>query len=165
MNVSNTFLKLFWFSICFIGNLYQIIQISSDYFQYEIVTTIIVNFPLKFSAPAQTICFHETRTINWDKLLLIKPNIRDDLNISHLNSVDAIVNYTKRQSLSGTRKIQGIVFKDMGLKTRASVTYNSTEMFNDCSLVLSDGSTQIRKSCHELFNISTYRYSYTCGQN
>ena len=61
-------LKLSWFVICFSGNLYQIGQISDDFMQYQIVTTINVNFPDTFTAPAVSVCFFETDVVDWDKL-------------------------------------------------------------------------------------------------
>lgn len=134
MNFLSSTFKLIWFFICFVGNMYQIGQISNQFFRYEIVTTVNLNFPDIFTAPAISVCFYEIEIVNWDRMESIKPNIKEDLNISQL-SENEINEMRKKMLTSAKRKFQGDLFSGMDIKTRSQVSSTHDELFSDCLLV------------------------------
>ena len=78
-------IKVIWFLVCFAGNVYQVAQISENFFEYQIVTTINVNYPAMFLVPAISVCLFEIHVTNIEKLMELKPNLKEDLNISSLS--------------------------------------------------------------------------------
>lgn len=125
--------KLSWFAICLIGNMYQIGQISDQFFKYEIVTTINVNFPSKFTAPAINFCFYEVELVDWNKLVAIKPTIKEELNLSSLSN-EEIIRKVKLMPFSPKKKFQGTMFDGWNIKTRSQIIATFNELFSFCSL-------------------------------
>lgn len=134
--VSSTF-KLFWFVICFSGNIYQIGQISGQFFKYEIITTISVNFPEKFTAPAINICFFEVELVDWDKLISVNPNIKEELNMSLLSN-EEVIRKVKLIPFHPKRKFQGIMFDGWNIKQRSQIVTTFGELFSYCLLTDSE---------------------------
>lgn len=120
--------------------MYQIGQISNQFFQYEIVTTVNLNFPDIFTAPAMSVCFYEIEIVDWDKMEKFKPTIKEDLNISQLS--DNEINEKLQSMLTGDkRKFQGNLFSGMDIKTRSNVSSAYNGLFSFCFMVdTEDGS-------------------------
>ena len=125
--------KLSWFAICFTGNMYQIGQISDQFFKYEITTTISVNFPSKFIAPAINFCFNEVELVDWDKVVAIKPTIKEELNLSSLSN-EEINRKVKLLPYALKRKFQGTMFDGWKIKTRSQIVATFNELFSLCLL-------------------------------
>lgn len=126
-------LKFFWFTICAIGNLFQIGEITDQFFKYEIVTTINVNFPDTFTAPAISSCFYQVELVDWSKLLGLKPRIKEQINMSS-SSIEEIIEEIHTMSLFKKRVIEGIVFQGMDIEARLEVMIAFDELFQECSL-------------------------------
>lgn len=125
--------KTIWFAVCFIGNVFQIVKISDQFFKYEIVTTISVSFPDIFVAPAISVCFFEIELVDWDKLILIKPNVKQQLNMSSLSN-EEITQKINTMSFFGKRKFQGIMFDGLNIEERSKIIKPFDSLFNECSL-------------------------------
>lgn len=160
MKIITTSLKVIWFLVCIAGNIYQITKISSGYLEYQIFSTINVNFPYSLEAPSMGICFYETQIADLDMLESVNPSFKEDLNISSLTN-EEIIHELKHQGLVEKRKFQGIMFKGLDLKTRSQVTYNFTDLFSHCLLVKPDGARQVFGNCSSLFDIVSYHFLYT----
>ena len=157
-----TVLKVIWFIFCLSGNLYQIAEIASDFFSYQIVTTINVNFPETFLAPAMGVCLYEIQIADLDKLEAVRPTFKEDLNMSSWTN-DQIHHKLKSVGVADKRKYQGIMFKGLDIKTRSQVVYKFHDLFSDCLLVKPDGGRQKSGKCSDLFQIVYYRFLlYVC---
>lgn len=159
MSYSATIVKISWFLVCFAANLYQIQQISSDFFNYQIVTTIDVKFPETFHVPAITFCFFEAEIVNWDKLEQVKPDVKEKLNVSSLSD-EEIIKKIKLMSFFVKKDYQGIMFQGLDIKTRTSLLYQFHDLFGQCALVEKDGATIKFGNCSDFFDIVTYHESY-----
>lgn len=125
--------KLFWLIICSIGNIYQVSRICSEFFKYEIVSTVNADFPDIFIAPALSICLDEIELVNFDKLERIKPNIKKLLNYQSYSDEKAHEELTK---IDFGKKIdfQVKMFLNLSIKQRNEVTSTADEIFTFCGL-------------------------------
>lgn len=157
-------LKFVWLMVCLSCNMYQVGEISTEFFKYEVSTLITVKYPDNLLLPKLGICYNEIQLINWEELPKIKPNIIADLSVnSSINATSRIEDVIKVMKDSKTdegRRYQGIIFKDMDIATRRSVLYNSSDLFNFCFLVVGDGGKFSMNNCSGHFNISYFQYSY-----
>lgn len=153
-------IKVIWFLICFGGNLYQVTQISLDYLEYQIVTTINVNFPDFFNVPAINVCLYETQIVNLGKLFKYKPTIKSELNFTKLTN-EEIVKLLKNQLLGEKMVTQGLMAKGLTTSQRIDLTYHFNDLFTGCQLVRSDGSWDYGSNCSNLFDIVPYRFGYS----
>lgn len=151
--------KYLWLLICIAGNLYQVEQITSNYLQYQIVTTTSVQFPAEFKVPSLSLCVSETEIVNWEKLETTKPGIKDKLNLTNLSDQEII---TKLHSMRFFLKIyfQGIMFEGLDVKTRASLVYQFHDLFELCSIIEKDGTSIKVGNCSDLFQIETFHFTY-----
>lgn len=134
-------LKLIWFCVCFSGNLYQIGQISDDFFRYQIVTTVNINFPDSFVAPAPSLCLYEVDIVDWKKLLILKPDVKERLNDSSLSN-EEMDRKIRDMSFVGKRRYQGIMFEGLTSKTRSEIVAQTEDLFHGCLLTdPTDGAT------------------------
>lgn len=159
MNLLATTFKIAWLLVCIAGNLYQVEQISHDFFQYQIVTTISVRFPDKFQVPAISFCASEAEVVNWNKLEAIKPDVKEKLNATSLSD-EEIIRKIRLMSFFVKKDFQGIMFEGLDMKTRASVVYQFDELFGICSLVGKDGATIKFGNCSDFFDITTFHLTY-----
>lgn len=160
--MSHSVFKVIWFILFFLGNVYQIGEISSNYFAYQITTTIQANFPNEFLIPSLGICFYETQLIKWNELQIIIPNIKSELNLTSLTNEELNID-AKNQILAKRWKFQGNIFKGMNLEDGNKITYNSSDILTDCLRIRKDGASQMRGKCNKLFEIKPFKYEYfTC---
>lgn len=60
--------RIFWFSVCILGTILQVIQVSNIYFSYKITTVVTMNYPEYISRPSLTICFYTVEIYDWNKV-------------------------------------------------------------------------------------------------
>lgn len=162
MNFITRILKIIWLSICIAGNIYQVEQICNHYLQYLIVTATSVKFPTEFNVPIMSYCAYETEIVDWDKLEVMKPDIKEKLNMSTLSKEEII---RKMSSMKFFLKLQfqGIIFQELDLKTRASLVHQFHDLFDSCSIIEKDGTTIKGGNCSDLFEIQTFHFTfYVC---
>ena len=60
--------QVIWFFFCTLGNIYQVEQISQNYFSYKISTSVMVNFPAKYIMPKLSMCIPLWNMIDWKSM-------------------------------------------------------------------------------------------------
>lgn len=126
-------IKLFWLTLCTIGNVFQIAEISNQFFQYDIVSTVSVHFPDIFTAPAVSFCFNEIELVNFDKLQLLKPKIKKQLNLESASNEevhDKLIKIIFREKI----KYQAIMFSGLSIKQRMDIVSTDQEIISSCGL-------------------------------
>lgn len=159
MDVVKTIFRVLFLFLCIIGNIYQVEQITENYFQYEAVTMTSVEYPEKFTVPAITFCNLEVEIINWDKLKATQPEIMSKLNLTSLSD-EEIIDVIHKMNVFGKKDFQGSIFKDLDMKTRASLVYQFHELFGSCAIVEEDGTTIKVGNCSKFFDIQTFHFTY-----
>lgn len=152
-------IKAVWFLICLSGNIYQVGKIANDFFQYQIVTTINVNYPETFILPALSVCLFQHQVSNLEKLIQMNPNWTTASNYTSLSD-EEIIHELKNMGAAKRRKYIGMMFNNLTAKQYDDVTYKFDELFSTCILVENDGSTQTVGKCSKLFNIVAYFFGY-----
>lgn len=57
-----------WMIFCFSGNIYQVYEISKEYFKFSINTNVQLVVEDRLEMPAVTLCFHLVHLIKWHEL-------------------------------------------------------------------------------------------------
>ena len=127
-------LSAFWFSLCILGNVYQIAEITDLYMRYEMATTVSVDFPEEFIPPSSSFCFYSVDVVKWDKLFSIKPQLRSTLNglETNFSSLEA-----KVRKMGHVEKMyfDRIVFANMTGAEIYSVLLDDSDIFSECGSV------------------------------
>lgn len=125
--------KVCWLALCTIGNIYQITQISDLFFKYETVSTVTVNFPDVFTAPAIGLCFGEIELVDFPKLEQFKPGIKKKLKLDHLSDEQI---HEKFKSFAFWDRLthQSGMYGNLSIKERSQVVASEKELFTYCGL-------------------------------
>ena len=60
--------QVIWFILCTLGNIYQVEQMTHNYFEYKITTTTMISYPEKYVMPKISICFQIPQLIDYESM-------------------------------------------------------------------------------------------------
>lgn len=143
------FKLFFWFIICIIGSILQVIEVSNIYFSYKITTLVTMSYPPLITRPSLTVCFYTVEIYDWDKV-----NLSDLVELEKIGLINATQIMVSKEILKKVQtQVRNDGFGEM-IDYTGIVNSNST-----ASQVMSRSLnfTTLIKGCYEISNID-YMY-------
>ena len=134
MNKFHYLLSTIWFVVCVLGNIYQVAKISALYFQYDMSTTVLVNFPKNFTCPSISFCFSTIDLVVWDKVFKKKPGIRAKMNLTDV-SIQELQNRTQNMDIELKIHFEAKFFDGLTGTEIFDLVMDEKDMFPFCMAV------------------------------
>lgn len=128
-------INVLWFSVCMIGNVYQIVQVSNLYLLYHMSTAVTVDFPRLFSPPSVHVCFYTLELIKWEDIFDKNPFLRSVLNISQDESIEMIEEMVNNFTHSQKMDFESVALLNLTGKEMFDLTLDHNELFSLCGAV------------------------------
>ncbi|KAI1292355.1 hypothetical protein HDE_07600 [Halotydeus destructor] len=150
--------RAFWLCLCLLGNAYQIYHLSDRYFDYDVSTTVNINYPENFEPPASTICFDLMGMVRMNEAMERWPDFKARFK-SEIKGADKMSDSTFKATiaemdLESKISVSRHIFNDIKVEDAFALTYGPDELLLYCRIIKTPSYSFDGKPCHELYSIT-----------